>query len=503
MIALVISININYENISLVYNISFLVAFILSFYGIIQFLGYDFVDWNNPYNVIISTLGNPNFVSALSAIFAVLIFAFLWSRTYSKFVLVLLLILFFSLLAIIYLSDSRQGIISFLFGISVFLGVVVLYSKKRILKYMYFSSLVPAIFFLMIGMLNLGPLSSFVYKDSISVRGFYWRAGIEMFMDNALWGVGVERYAAFFKQYREVEYSLRYGYDITSSNAHNIVIQLFSTAGFFVGLGYLLLLTTVFIRALIAIRKSTGASQVLTIGIFAAWVTFQSQSLISIDSPGLAIWGWILGGALVGLSRDRDLMIYTRKVSNEQRQKAPSTKSAIQPLISGISMLVISIPIYFSFTSEIDTYKMRTISNASDLPRNSEILLQIASKVSKAPLVNPTYKLMAGNYLANNGFVTNGIEIIEENLKSDRRCLDCRDLLSTYYSQLGQLDKALKLRHEISRLDPYNAKNLLAMGKLYKLSGDYDKMSEVRQEILLLTNNSTIITETLKELSVG
>ena len=33
-----------------------------------------------------------------------------------------------------------------------------------------------------------------------------------------------------------------------------------------------------------------------------AWIGFQAQSLISIDNIGIAVWGWLLGGAIIGLS---------------------------------------------------------------------------------------------------------------------------------------------------------------------------------------------------------
>jgi UDP-N-acetylmuramate-alanine ligase len=36
--------------------------------------------------------------------------------------------------------------------------------------------------------------------------------------------------------------------------------------------------------------------------LFSAWIAYQAQSLISIEFIGLSIWGWILGGALIGLS---------------------------------------------------------------------------------------------------------------------------------------------------------------------------------------------------------
>ena len=40
---------------------------ILGSYGLLQITGNDFVEWNNPYNSMISTMGNPNFASAILA----------------------------------------------------------------------------------------------------------------------------------------------------------------------------------------------------------------------------------------------------------------------------------------------------------------------------------------------------------------------------------------------------------------------------------------------------
>jgi hypothetical protein len=47
-------------------------GFLLAFYGTLQISGNDFISWNNPYNAIISTVGNPNFAAAIMAILGVL-----------------------------------------------------------------------------------------------------------------------------------------------------------------------------------------------------------------------------------------------------------------------------------------------------------------------------------------------------------------------------------------------------------------------------------------------
>ena len=63
-----------YNSIHLLFVANTILATAFVLYGFIQSTGNDFVEWNNPYNSIILTLGNPNFASALMAISAMLCF---------------------------------------------------------------------------------------------------------------------------------------------------------------------------------------------------------------------------------------------------------------------------------------------------------------------------------------------------------------------------------------------------------------------------------------------
>ena len=63
-----------YRSISLLLIVNSILATVFVLYGLIQSSGNDFIEWNNPYNSIILTLGNPNFASALMAISAMLCF---------------------------------------------------------------------------------------------------------------------------------------------------------------------------------------------------------------------------------------------------------------------------------------------------------------------------------------------------------------------------------------------------------------------------------------------
>jgi hypothetical protein len=47
------------------------------------------------------------------------------------------------------------------------------------------------------------------------------------------------------------------------------------------------------------VKRSTSYDPVFT-AILAGWIGYQAQSVISINQIGLAIWGWILSGLLIG-----------------------------------------------------------------------------------------------------------------------------------------------------------------------------------------------------------
>ena len=231
---------IRFFNVIRIYKVAILIGLLLSCYGLMQINGKDFVKWNNPYNAMISTLGNPNFASATLAILSLLALYGIFLRNLSVMYKLLGVIFIVISLIDIVSSGSRQGLFVIFFSLLVYVSMYSYYKNKKIGFFVIFVSVFSGAL-AVAGILQKGPLTSLLYKDSVSVRGYYWRAGIEMFKSEPFTGVGVDRYGAYFKEFREVGYPLKYGFEINSSNAHNTFIQLFATAGIFVGTIYLIL----------------------------------------------------------------------------------------------------------------------------------------------------------------------------------------------------------------------------------------------------------------------
>jgi O-antigen ligase len=476
----------NSHGIKIIY-VSSLLGIILSIYGLLQINGIDFVKWNNPYNSVISTVGNPNFAAAIIAILAILSFAPVLNNSFNFFFRILgVFVALLSILAI-YLSDARQGLISFAIGIG-FYSIIWIHLRNKIMGYI--AAGIGAIIGLIsiFGMLQIGPLTSLLYKGSVTVRGYYWRAGIEMLQSHPWFGVGVDRYGAYFKQYREVGYPLNYGFDITSTNAHNVPIQFFATAGVFVGSMYLFLLAYILYCGLKGIKQKKGNDRLILASIFSAWLAYQAQSVISIDSPGIAVWGWLLGGAIIGLSIKDD----------EQLNKLPGIKQGSnkqlsiglkQPIISTSLLIITLIFSAFLFKGESSMYKTRSVYNP-DAPQNGPYLKQAALDTIDIPFINPIYTITSASFLANSGFPKEGIGELEKIANSDSRSDDALDLLATYYYQLGNIESAIEKRKQISLLDPWDAKNYFTLGQLYKISGDVENMKKIQAKIISFASNT-------------
>ena len=267
------------ESVNQLHKVAFLTGLLLSIYGLMQISGLDFVDWNNPYNAIISTVGNPNFAAAIMSIMALLIFAPVLNSGYSKLIRISSLILTILILYTIFLSDARQGLLAFFAGLLAYMIIWAFIKSKRV-GYIFLLAGAFVGLLAIAGMLQKGPLSSLLYKGSVTVRGYYWDAGIAMVRANPFFGVGYDSYGSYFKEYREVGYPLKYGFGITSSNAHNLPIQIFSTSGIFAGTAYMAITIFIFVVGLRAILRASNNQKLQIGGVLSAWIAYQAQSIV-------------------------------------------------------------------------------------------------------------------------------------------------------------------------------------------------------------------------------
>jgi len=277
-------------------------------YSLIAASGYDVITWNNPSKAILGTFGNPNFISAFMGIFFTLLMVHILDHNISTRSRLLYLGLLPFVAITIYFSRSLQGIMVAGFG-SILAIYFYIRSKEGCLaaSRFYFGGAVIAGFFAIAGILNKGPLASFLYSYTVDLRGEYWKAGINMGLGNPIFGVGVDSYGTNYRTFRELSATVAPGLEVTTDTAHNVYIDAFAGIGFPGLLTYLAINGLILFAALNHIKK-VKAFDGRFLTLFLCWATYQLQSIVSINQIGLAVWGWLLGGSIIA---------YTRSYSNE------------------------------------------------------------------------------------------------------------------------------------------------------------------------------------------
>ena len=458
----------------------FAIALIFCSYSLLQHFGHDFVKWNNPYNSVLGTVGNPNFAAALMGIFSVILFGFAINSEISSSFRSILLISVFLLNLTIYYSDSLQGFLSTAVGIGVLIFIWVS-QRNKILGWSVLGLGFTGGLLSVLGILQIGPFS-FLFKESITYRGDYWRAGIRMLQENIWFGVGLDRYGAYFKEYRDAAQVLRRGPQIGTNAAHNVFIQLGATGGIFVLLSYLVLVVFIFWRGIVGLRESVGAKQILFATFFGAWLTYLAQSIISIDNIGVAIWGWVLGGAVVGLSYNKD---------GELKPK-PMKSDSIKTLTLILSSLYLIIALSFSylfFTAERaqqNVGKFAPPKNAAAQPRYEEF---VTKSLTIKP-IEPKFRYMAAQFFFKARMNDQAVAQLKQAIENDPREFESRNTLADYYEQLKKPELALPIRKYIVTIDPYNIINLLALGRDLKATGDIEGARAIVEKIASIAPES-------------
>jgi len=289
------------SNLSKIYFYINLTGTICLIYGLVQALNFDPFSWSNPYSPVFGFLGNPNFHSSFIAMFAVGTFSFGLNTNLPSRIRVTNFFITVLCLVSVFTTKSQQGFLVFAAGILLPLYLAL---RERLSKIQMFIGICAAgaiSVLSVLGMLQIGPLKSLLYKDSVTYRGDYWRAGWKMALENPLFGVGFDQYGNWYRRTRSVEATIRRGPEFTSNAAHNVFID-FAASGGFLLLAIYLLLIGLTIKAIRDICRVPKIGNPIILGLIGMWIAYQAQSIISINQIGLAIWGWVLSGTIIGYS---------------------------------------------------------------------------------------------------------------------------------------------------------------------------------------------------------
>ena len=298
----------------------------------------DFIGWNNPYGNILGLFGNPNFIGAFLGMFITGSIAFAFSSHFSWKYRLAFIALGLIALYEIDKSNAIQGFVVTGAGLAM-IGFYLVRAKTKgwLLTSGYVVGVAIVGAFALAGALQKGPLASLIYKTSVSLRGQYWAAGLKMGSDNPLTGVGMDGYGNYYRMARS-EYAATTlpGPRTVTNAAHNVVIDVFAYGGFPLVISYVAILA-IGVWAILRVTLRNRAYDGTFVALATTWLAYELQSIISINQMGLAIWGWVLVGALVAYE------VSTRpKVESTEKAKPAKQKEMIfsPQLVGGIGVVV-------------------------------------------------------------------------------------------------------------------------------------------------------------------
>jgi O-antigen ligase len=442
-------------------SIGFLIAGVLNvIYGASIIIFGDFLPWSNSENLVIGFFGNTNFMGSFLGMFTAAAFA--WSLSGKLVLWLRIFLLSLSTLAFYEIIESRatQGIVVFFAGLFI-VGLYFLRSKtKSSVPTFIYSSIGAALgFTAVLGILQRGPLTEYIYKSTVSFRGQYWRAGIEMGSANPFSGVGMDAYGDNYRKFRsQIAATTSPGPEVTADSAHNVIIDFFASGGWPLLLSYLATL----IIASIAIVKVTLRSREYRpefVAIASVWICYQLQSIVSINQLGLAIWGWGLTGALVGYERatrtrsmdssgstenSRNIYVTSRKKDKDKRKDieqgfTPGLVGAIGVAI-GILLALPPLTSDLKWRTSFSNLNLQTIEQDTKptyfTPTNSFLIVSYAMVLESNKFYDLSYR-----------FAKRAVEFNPDNFRSWQLLLSVTN---------ATVEDKVQASANMKRLDPLN-----------------------------------------------
>lgn len=376
----------------------------------------DFIGWDNPYGNILGLFGNPNFIGAFLGIWISATIGYLLGAglpLWQRISVVALLIL--SLYAV-YETHAVQGVVVTAAGTAT-VGFFFIRSKTKgwLPVSLYSGAVLSFGFVALAGALQKGPLAEIVYKTSVSLRGAYWNAGLQSALSHPFTGVGMDGYGDWYRRSRSVNAAtVLPGPSTVTNSAHNVVLDIFSYGGFPLVMSYLGLLLLGALAILRGIKRTRNYDPIF-VGLSVAWIGYQLQSLISINQIGLAVWGWVLTGALVAYeaSQRRASSSTNSEEGFKQSGRAVKTKQGeviSSPLIAGLGLvvgLILAAPpisadmAWFKATNSGNLVEVEKVLKPSYLhPPSSERLVNVVAILENSKLFDKAreYALKATEY---------------------------------------------------------------------------------------------------------
>lgn len=397
----------------------------------------DFIGWSNPYGNILGLFGNPNFIGAFLGIWISATTAYLIDKPIPFWQKISCTLLIMLAMFEVYKSHAVQGVVVTAAGLAT---VFFYFLRSRTNSWLPVSVYTVGVLGFgataLLGALQKGPLADYVYKTSVSLRGSYWNAGLQTGLNHPLTGVGMDGYGDWYRRSRsEHAATVMPGPNIVSNSAHNVVIDIFTYGGYPLVISYLTLIILGAIAIFRGLRRSKSYDPVL-VALSVAWIGYQLQSIISINQIGLAVWGWVLTGALIAYeyAKSRESSLNAAEYSTEKTRTRNKTKNEVisSPLIAGLGMVIGLILACPPISADMSWFKATKSGNFAEVqkaltpsylqPKSSDRLVSVIEVLENSKLFDEAhqYALIATKFNPENFNSWFALYYIKNSTESER-----------------------------------------------------------------------------------
>jgi O-antigen ligase len=462
----------------------FILIILFVSYSFLQYLDLDPVSWNNSYNKIIGTLGNPNFSGAFLGIMgAVLIFYFFST---SKPIRFFYLALSICSVFLGWATESFQAVLIFAIGILI---LVLAYLKSRFCFKTFISSVTASVF---IGVFSIwsffgqGPLGERLYQPTLVLRLEYWTVGIKTALANPLLGIGPDSYTEGWRLFRTPEFVKTYSDAVSVDSAHNTLINFMANFGI---PAFLFLFVIYLLIGINALKLLFGRDQntLIVKAIALTWLLLVIQSLFSLEQIGLHVFQWVAGSLLL----NQGFITSSKYLSSRETKKETRPQERGGFSARGEVAIMTTVITFIAFLPLLNQEIRLNKLGATPVDKNAtqqfiDDALDGFGNYSKKDM---NRVIVISDFLLRAERYSDAQSLIEDIVKDEPRSYEGFEQLARLAGFRGEYSVEIEYRRNIESFDPQNYGNLISLAEAYRLSGALTEAKNYAGKILLISND--------------
>lgn len=299
-------------------------AAVISVYGLLQYLGFDFLKWVSvpfEFDRSFATFGNPTFLGGYLVIILPISLGLFFSASdmRNQIILGVSLVLVFSCLIVTF---TRAAWIGGLLNLICFFTLS--WKRLKAKKQVYITAacllLIAAAFLIKsssfftssdrdVSRLNVDIgeriTSGVSVQGSALTRVMIWESALKMVRAKPLFGFGPDCFRLMMRKYQSLKYKRLVGESTIADNAHNYLLQLASMMGIPAMIAFITILGLfIFLAQKVLLKFSEQREYPLLVGIALSIFGYLIHLFFGISVVGSTTFLWIIMGMIAGLSSD-------------------------------------------------------------------------------------------------------------------------------------------------------------------------------------------------------